>query len=290
MNRTYSILIVPWRETRMRRLVISRRSIRVLICTVVSLLGLSGWLLGNFLWTKFERDEKKILRAQFKAKVNTLKANYNDEVVALKTQAKAQREKLLRLQERTKASQQLLANLKGLRKKIEASLPRNRRSSFNGKQTVEELETSLASLQGELEGLIRSIPSEWPIRGWVSSRFGRRRSPWTGKPEFHNGTDIANRRGTPVRAPADGVVEFVGKSAGKGRYIVLDHGQGLTTHYGHLSKIYVKQGDRVHKNQKIANVGNTGRSTNPHLHYEVRVNDIPIDPRRHLLKQNPPSS
>ena len=177
-----------------------------------------------------------------------------------------------------------------MRKKIQASALREHESSLTGPELVDELETSLASLQGELETLIVSIPTEWPTKGWVSSGFGKRRSPWTGKTAFHDGIDMANRRGTPVIAPGDAVVEYAGKNGGYGRTIVLNHGQGIITRYAHLSKIYVKKGDRVRKNQKIANMGNTGKSTNSHLHYMVQINGIAIDPLRYLLKQRPSSS
>jgi murein DD-endopeptidase MepM/ murein hydrolase activator NlpD len=222
--------------------------------------------------------------------VTALSSKHNEEMNTLKTQLEQQREKLLALQDQAAASQQLLANWKGLRKEIENSLPRKRRSSLTGQEIVGELETTLASLKSELEGLIDSIPSEWPAKGWLSSWYGRRRSPWTGKSEFHSGIDIANRRGTPVYAPGDAVVDFAGKNGSNGRTVVLRHGQGITTHFGHLSKIFVKKGERVRKNQKIADLGNTGRSTNPHLHYEVRVNGTPINPRSHLLKQKSPPS
>jgi len=306
MHKSYSILIVPRQGTRIRRLVVSRRSIRVLTFTVLTLLGLSVWLLADYFWMKLEREEMKILRAQLKQEVatlsarlkeklaamdakhrkevTTLSAKHNEELKTMRDQLQVQREKLLALQDRAEATQQLLANWKGLRHKIQQSLPRKHRSSLTGQQIVGELETIFAALQGELEGLIASIPSEWPAKGWVSSRFGRRRSPWTGKSKFHSGIDIANRRGTAVYSPGGAVVEFAGKNGRYGRTIVLKHGQGLTTLYGHLSKIHVKKGDRVRKNQKIGNIGSTGKSTNPHLHYEVRVNGIPIDPRRHLLK------
>ena len=306
MDKSYSILIVPRQGTRIRRLVVSRRSIRVLTFTVLTLLGLSVWLLADYFWMKLEREEMKILRAQLKQEVatlsarlkeklaamdakhrkevTTLSAKHNEELKTMRDQLQVQREKLLALQDRAEATQQLLANWKGIRHKIQQSLPRKHRSSLTGQQIVGELETILAALQGELEGLIASIPSEWPAKGWVSSRFGRRRSPWTGKSQFHSGIDIANRRGTAVYSPGDAVVEFAGRNGSYGRTIVLKHGQGLTALYGHLSKIHVKKGDRVRKNQKIGNMGSTGQSTSSHLHYEIRVNGIPIDPRRHLLK------
>jgi len=234
--------------------------------------------------------EVTALSTRLKEEVAELRAKHYEEMARLRTQVEVQREDLMALQKRTKTSQLLLAKWKGLRKKIRNSLPRKRKSLLTGQQIVGDLETSLSLLRRDLEGLIASIPSEWPTKGWLSSRFGRRQSPWTKKMEFHNGLDIANRRGTPVYASGDGVVKFAGLSNGSGKSVVINHGQGITTLYGHLSKIHVKKGERVKKNQKIANVGSTGKSTNPHLHYEVRIGGTPIDPRRHLLRQKTPSS
>jgi len=244
---------------------------------------------GDFLRTQLS-EEVTTLSTRLKEEVAELRAKHNEEMTRLRTQVEVQRENLMALQKRTKTSQLLLAKWKGLRKKIRDSLPRKRKSLLTGQQIVGELGTSLSLLRRDLEGLIASIPSEWPTKGWLSSRFGRRRSPWTKKMEFHNGLDIANRRGTPVYASGNGVVKFAGQSNGTGKSVVINHGQGITTLYGHLSKIHVKKGERVKKNQKIANVGSTGKSTNPHLHYEVRISGTPIDPRRHLLKQKTPSS
>ena len=280
---------------------VSRRSIRLLACTLITLLVLGGWHLNNYYWMKLDRARGDFLRTQLSEEVATLstrlkeevaglRAKHTEEMTRLRTQVEVQRENLMALQKRTKISQLLLAKWKGLRKKIRDSLPRKRKSSLTGQQVVGELETSLSLLRSDLEGLISSIPTEWPAKGWLSSRFGRRRSPWTKKMEFHNGIDIANWRGTPVYASGDGVVKFTGLSNGNGKNVVLNHGQGITTLYGHLSKIHVKKGELVKKNQKIANVGSTGKSTNPHLHYEIRINGTPIDPRRHLLKQKTPSS
>ncbi|MGH7773460.1 MAG: peptidoglycan DD-metalloendopeptidase family protein [Candidatus Binatia bacterium] len=262
MDRKFSILILSWRGTRLRRFVFSKRSLRCLLAGTVILLGFSGWLFGDYLWMKFQRKKVKQIRVE----------------------AKAHRQQLSTLQERTKDIQHLLADWKGLQEKVQASLPTQRQSSANGHLKMKELEKSLVSLQSELERLIASTPSGRPLKGQVSSGVGTRISPWTGKPEFHSGLDIPNPTGAPVYAPGDGVVDLVGESNGKGLTVVLNHGQGITTQYAHLSKSNVKKGDRVRKGQEIANVGNTGKSTSPHLHYEVRVNGVPIDPRRYLME------
>ncbi len=126
----------------------------------------------------------------------------------------------------------------------------------------------------------RSAALFWPLRGTVTSRFGFRIHPIFHHPEFHTGVDIAAAYGTPVRAAYDGAVAFAGWRVGYGKLVVLDHGQGTSTLYSHLSDILVTVGQRVVRTEVIGRVGSTGYSTGPHLFYEVRVNGRPIDPLR----------
>jgi murein DD-endopeptidase MepM/ murein hydrolase activator NlpD len=127
-------------------------------------------------------------------------------------------------------------------------------------------------------------PSVWPVEGRLESGFGGRRNPFGGTSyEFHSGQDIDAPWGAPVIAGANGNVTFVGWQNGYGQLVVIDHGGGLTTRYGHLSHIDVSHGQTVTRGQFIARVGSTGRSTGPHLHYEVRINDEPVNPLQYLL-------
>ena len=134
------------------------------------------------------------------------------------------------------------------------------------------------------KSLLASTPSIWPARGWVTSGFGYRKSPFTGLPEKHEGLDIAARKGSEIRSPADGKVIATGREYGYGNMIKIDHGYGVITRFGHNSKNLVKVGDPVKRGQLIARVGNTGRSTGPHLHYEIIVNGVPINPRNYILE------
>jgi murein DD-endopeptidase MepM/ murein hydrolase activator NlpD len=131
--------------------------------------------------------------------------------------------------------------------------------------------------------LLASTPAIKPLRGYITSKFGYRVSPFTGKREFHNGYDIAAQEGTPIIAPADGIVAFSGNKGLLGDAIILNHGHGITTKYGHLSKLMKNQGESVKRGDIIALVGNTGRSTGPHLHYEVCLNGIPVNPEKYML-------
>jgi murein DD-endopeptidase MepM/ murein hydrolase activator NlpD len=146
-------------------------------------------------------------------------------------------------------------------------------------------ETSLQTLIEYFEdkrSLYASTPSIWPVRGWVTSRFGNRISPFAGTIQFHEGIDIAAEVGTPVVAPADGVVIKAGFEAGYGNVVELSHGYGLKTVFGHNSRLNVKPGQHVKRGDIISYSGNTGASTGPHLHYEVRVNGLPVNPIRYL--------
>ena len=161
---------------------------------------------------------------------------------------------------------------------------------------------SLAALESKMNRLEQNLrayeavlrergftPSVWPVQGKLESGFGGRRNPFGGRSfEFHTGQDIVTAWGTPVIAGAKGKVTFVGWQHGYGQLVVIDHGGGLTTRYGHLSHIDCTLGQEIARGEFIGRVGSTGRSTGPHLHYEIRINDEPVDPLQYLqtsLKQ-----
>ncbi len=159
---------------------------------------------------------------------------------------------------------------------------------------VERLETRSLDLQAKIKELtkvqedkltyIASTPSLWPVKGWVTSDFGYRRSPFTFAADFHPGLDIAASWGTPIMAPADGVVTYAGYKNGYGKTVIIDHGFGITTQYGHTSELFVQEGQKIRRGTKIALVGSTGHSTGPHLHYEIHVDGVPVDPMKYILQ------
>jgi len=160
-------------------------------------------------------------------------------------------------------------------------------------QQVDELdsasqrqENSFGNLLDKLEGqrsLLASTPAIQPTGGWMTSRFGYRVSPFTGRKEFHKGVDIANRKGTAILATANGIVSFAGDKGTMGNVLVIDHGHGMITRYAHLSEALKKQGEKVKRGDIIAQMGNSGRSTGPHLHYEVHLNGVPVNPVTYIL-------
>jgi murein DD-endopeptidase MepM/ murein hydrolase activator NlpD len=135
----------------------------------------------------------------------------------------------------------------------------------------------------ERQSLLTATPSIKPTRGWYTSRFGYRADPFTNRPEMNAGLDIAAAAGTPVYAPADGVVSYVGYEAGNGKIVAIDHGYGVVTRFAHNSRVFVEQGQKVHRWDVISSVGNSGRSAGPHLHYEVRIHGIAVDPINYIL-------
>lgn len=137
--------------------------------------------------------------------------------------------------------------------------------------------------QSALKGL---VPSGRPVKGaWISSGYGYRKDPVTGKRRLHRGMDFAGRIGTPVKAVAAGVVDYSGRSSGYGLLIEIDHGQGVSTRYAHNKRLLVKAGDVVQRGDRISLLGSTGKSTGPHLHFEVRKNGKAVNPKKFVYNK-----
>jgi murein DD-endopeptidase MepM/ murein hydrolase activator NlpD len=152
------------------------------------------------------------------------------------------------------------------------------------KLSREQVELSVLENMMIDRGLKKSLdPKGWPVkRGYISSAYGYRSDPFTGKRAFHKGVDIPSAKGAPIYALAAGVVTYAGKKHGFGNMVEIDHGNGYTTRYAHISKLSVKSGDRIDQNQEIAEIGSTGRSTGPHLHLEMLKDGRTFNPRKRL--------
>lgn len=135
--------------------------------------------------------------------------------------------------------------------------------------------------------LLSCTPSVLPVNGLITYGYSWRRDPFTGKRSFHAGLDISARRGTPIQAPADGVVTKAGWMHGYGKVVEINHGYGVTTRYGHMNRIIVQPGEVIERGQSIGEVGSTGRSTGPHLHYEVLENGKPVNPVPRYILEDP---
>lgn len=151
---------------------------------------------------------------------------------------------------------------------------------------LKEIEVRVHQLDQHLldkESFLKSTPTLMPALGHFTSGYGPRMSPYAGRIKMHEGIDIGAPTGTPIIAPADGIITFSGAKPGFGNFVQIDHGYGVETIYGHAATLSVKKGQQVVRGDKIATVGNTGYSTGPHVHYEVRVNGTPVDPLYYAL-------
>lgn len=175
------------------------------------------------------------------------------------------------------ASEKALSNYSTLVIRIDEAI---KESNLKEQSVIE-----LWELLSDRQSLLAATPSIRPARGPIGSRFGYRVDPFNGKQRMHAGLDIVASPGTPVRAPADGVVSFAGWDEQYGKLISIDHGYGVLTRYAHNSQIYVQVGQKVSRYDVISAIGSTGRSTGPHLHYEVRVDGIPVDPSNYVLDE-----
>ena len=161
------------------------------------------------------------------------------------------------------------------------------------KADIERLQSEVTSREvslNELENILQSkkdmlvhTPSIWPVQGWVTSDFGFRSNPFTGLSQMHEGLDISNRTGTIIVSPGNGFVSDIGSDWVYGKFLIISHGFGITTRYGHLNQVLVKAGQKVKRGDRIGEVGTSGKTTGPHLHYEVKLNGIPVNPMKFIL-------
>ncbi|MBL7665689.1 MAG: peptidoglycan DD-metalloendopeptidase family protein [Bacteriovoracaceae bacterium] len=155
------------------------------------------------------------------------------------------------------------------------------------KSVVSNMEEEILKLDEYLldkDSLLRSTPTFLPTNGWITDYYGQRINPVSGRLRMHEGLDVGATPGTPIYAPADGLITFSGRKAGFGNFVQIDHGYGIETIYAHNQSLHIKLGDSVKRGRLIARVGNTGNSTGPHLHYEVRVNGVAVDPLYYVLE------
>ena len=182
--------------------------------------------------------------------------------------------------------------------KMDRSPEIDQQIGIGGPETVAALDKTADQLEREMRHIndrmrsdllrLSSIPSGLPVNGYISDGFGIRHNPFSGEGrETHEGMDIAVDFGTPVSATADGLVIHAGPYSGYGNLVILYHSNGITTRYGHLSRITVEAGQRVNRGDQIGHAGSTGRSTGPHVHYEIRENDQPMDPARYIAPPQP---
>lgn len=296
----FTFMFLPGPNARVRTLSISKSVLKSVFFSFVAVLVLSLYLVYEYNDVKDKVWELQSVREELmqqKAEVQSFALNLLDykRQMFLLRDLDTKLRRAVSLGPRDKAQQVLgiggpdefgLQNLATLgEKKQEEALKEMRQELSLLKGAASRQEASLQLLIEFFEdkrSLYASTPSVWPVRGWVTSPFGNRTSPFSGILKFHEGIDIAAQTGTPVIAPADGVVIKAGFSTGYGNMVEISHGYGIKTEFGHNSRLNVKAGQRVKRGEIIAYVGDTGSSTGPHLHYEVRINGLPVNPVRYM--------
>ena len=291
-NEFYTLIVVPHAKARFRKFQVSLRLTKWALGTAGVLSVALVALLAHYGWISIQVIELKRLRSENRA---------------LATKAQAYEQNAAKLQAKVLALQNTVTKL-GMMAGLEKSLPDPQLGGVGGLSSLEttapsfdvassmmtldktvsqlaEKSTKLEEVFEDQKVLLASTPSVWPVRGYLSAGFGNRLDPFTGLRDFHPGIDISTPLGTKIQAPADGVVVSVGVKGGYGNALVIDHGYGVVTRYAHLDAFNVKPGQRVRRGDVIAFVGSTGRSTAPHLHYEVWVNDRTLNPIQYILDE-----
>jgi len=284
----FTILVIPEGSHRVRRFGIRRGVLQTGLAVVLVLALTVSLLLVDYFRTSLDRRELHLLKSQNRSQqkeMRRLAASLDDlrqELVVL-----AQNDAKVRVMTQlSKPRNDALVGVGGPPEKdpatefatLQQQIDQLRQSIDLRRESQEEIQSFL----NDQRSLFAAKPKGWPTKGWVTSVFGMRNSPFTGKLTMHEGLDIAARTGTLVFAAADGIVSQAETVEGYGKLVVIDHGYGYKTYYGHNSKLFVKVGQRVKRGDKICAVGNTGSSTGSHLHYEVRLNGVPINPKKFL--------
>ena len=301
MGKKYTIMVIPSNSRRTRYLSITTGVLLLLLFVFCALTGTTLYLAKERIHTakhlarlsplEKENQTQKELLEKFNAKLQSLDSN----LIQLK-----ELEDQLRIMAALKPGREKDdfgvggVSKDELPEDLEKLTPSEQRFIRRLNRQFHDIEKRAAEQDSAFKDLLRafrdrsvllaSTPSIWPVKGWLSSRFGYRRSPFTNQREFHAGIDIVAREGTPIFAPADGVVIGAKRLGGFGKLVRIQHMQGIVTTFAHNSVNLVKVGQRVRRGDIIARVGSTGRSTGPHLHYEVRINGVAVNPKLYIVE------
>ncbi len=310
-NRYYTVMIIPERTSQVRRWLVPGWLVKtgaiagVFLAAVAFIMLLDYWyVMSQISENKELRVENRKLRQQvqvFESRIGTVE----DTMERIKTFS-MRLKVITNLEDRDKLIESLNENLPEANANIDLQYAQQKASQKNpdeirlsqaqatwdtrftelGQQAslLEQQLQDQYELLADRKAFLNALPTRRPAVGYFTSGFGVRRSPYGGREKMHEGLDIANYPGTPIRATAEGTVVYAGAKAGYGQTVILDHGYGLETWYAHNRKILVRQGQRVRRGEPISQLGNSGRSTGPHLHYEVRINGTPIDPLSYILE------
>lgn len=276
--------------------IISISAVALIFLTVTSIFTVSVFTKNNTISTQVANLQKQLrtsgetiaiherINEQQRHKLNQKIANEKD-IINLVTAHEEEKESLIsnavsELNERSQMIEKIIGS-------IGIKFPKNKKESSknSGGPFIELRETDRDELLYRADKYLKTIqrlPLGRPAGGPITSRFGKRKDPLNKKTAFHSGIDIRGKRGAKIHATADGVVKKALRFGGHGNFVLIDHGNGYTTSFSHMQKYLVRRGDRVQRGQLIGYVGNSGRSTGPHLHYEICLDKKPINPYKFM--------
>jgi murein DD-endopeptidase MepM/ murein hydrolase activator NlpD len=289
MDKRYStIIFVPHARAKFRKLKVSHRLLFSIVSLLTSSLCLSTFFSVQYFTSLSQTHELSKLRRENR-ELQSANEQFSKSVESLRTQlhtVEDRTRKLAIIAGITTLDETAQGGVGGLRPADDPAVSPYRddldKMSFRSHRIAGDLSVLEQKFVAQAQ-LLSSTPSIAPVRGILTDGFGGRSDPFTGEPGTHNAVDISSAVGQPVRAPADGIVVKSEWANGYGNVIYLSHGYGYSTRYGHLSSYAVGPGQHVKRGDIIGYVGSTGRSTGPHLHYEVRLNNNPVNPLEYIL-------
>ena len=295
----YTLLILPKKHSSAKKVSLSSTLIKGVSVFMMGLILIMMYFTYDYINIRREQVELKHLKQQnaeqkrqidglvtkvdqFASKMEELKQFDKKIRIMANLETRRDREQLLGIGGPVSEEKRLRSAMAADEKAMIDGVGRQVDRLMDEASSREQSFASLLALLKEKKSLLAATPSVWPVIGWVTSEFGRRASPFASEREFHKGIDIATKHGRVIQAPADGVVVEVAYQQDVGQMIRINHGHGIATFYGHLSKAIVHPGATVRKGDRIGHVGNSGRSTGSHLHYAVLLNGVPVNPRKYL--------
>lgn len=295
----YTVLIVPQKKSSVRKISASSSAIRMVMITALIVSISILYVFYEYLSVKrndFELDHLRKLSAAQREQIQQISSKigyFEKKLESLKEydqQIRSMADMVVKDRQDKKAYRGVGGPSAGhdaalLPGQDSAAMGRIDRSMDRLIRDASQQERSYREIVEFLEkrkSILARTPSVWPVEGWVTSEFGMRHSPFSGRREFHGAIDIAARSGRPVVAPADGIVSDVEHRSDLGNNLSIDHGNGIETSYAHLLRCSVQKGQSIRRGDVIGYIGSTGRSTGPHLHYVVQINGVPVNPRNYL--------
>jgi murein DD-endopeptidase MepM/ murein hydrolase activator NlpD len=295
----YTLLILPKKDSSAKKISLSSTLVKGVSIFVMGLLLFVMYFSYDYIHIRRDQVELKRLKLQtveqrkqidglvakvdqFSIKMDELKQFDKKIRIMAKLVTGRDKEQLLGLGGPGNEENRLRSRMAADDKTMIAGIDRHVDRLMDDAMSREQSFTTLLTHLQEKKSLLAVTPSSWPVLGWVTSEFGRRISPFGNGTEFHKGIDIATRFGRPIQAPADGIVAEVAYQHDLGQMVRIDHGHGVSTSYGHLSKAAVRVGTTIRRGDRIGLVGNTGSTTGAHLHYTVMLNGVPVNPRKYM--------